>query len=199
MTLVPLKSRDDAWGVFTEFTQNESLVKHGLAVETIMQSYACKYGHDTDIWGMAGMLHDFDYERYPDVNEHAIVGGRVLTERGYPEEVVYAVTAHNSASGLPRLHLLDKVLFAVDELSGLITATALVRPTKSIYEVDAASVKKKMKDKAFARNVSREDILSGVRDLEVDMEEHIAFVIRAMQDAAPILGLQGTGERGASG
>lgn len=199
MTLMPAKSRDDAWGVFTEFTQNESLVKHGLAVESIMQSYARKYGHDADIWGMAGMLHDFDYERYPDVNEHAIVGGRVLTERGYPEEVVYAVIAHNSASGLPRVHLLDKVVFAVDELSGLVTATALVRPTKSIYEVDAAAVKKKMKDKAFARNVSREDILNGVKDLGADLDEHIAFVIRAMQDAAPILGLQGPGERGATG
>lgn len=199
MTQLNPKTRDDAWGVFTEFTQSESLVKHGLAVETIMQAYARKYGHDADMWGMAGMLHDFDYERYPEVSEHAIVGGRVLTERGYPEEVVYAVTSHNSASGLPRVHLLDKVLFASDELSGLVTATALVRPTKSIYEVDAAAVKKKMKDKAFARNVSREDILNGTRDLGVDLDEHIAFVIRAMQDAAPLLGLQGTGERAATG
>jgi len=141
---------------------------------------------------MAGMLHDFDYERYPDVNEHAVVGGRVLRERGWPEPLVRAVMSHNEATGVPRAALVDKTLFAVDELTGLITATALVRPNRSIHEVDAAAVKKKMKDKAFARNVNRADILKGVEELNVDIDEHFTFVIQAMQRAAPVLGLEGT-------
>ncbi len=189
--LVP-KTRDDAWQLFTEFTQNESLVKHGLTVENVMRAFARRYSEDQEMWGMAGMLHDFDYERYPDVNEHATVGGRVLRERGWPEPLVRAVMSHNEATGVPREQLMDKVLFAVDELSGLVTATALVRPSKSIHEVDAGSVKRKMKDKAFARNVSRADILKGLEDLGADMDEHFTFVIQAMQEAAPLIGLQGT-------
>lgn len=190
--LIVPKTRDDAWQLFTEFTKNEGLVKHGLAVETVMRSYARRYSQDAETWGMVGMLHDFDYERYPDINEHATVGGRVLRERGWPEPLVRAVMSHNEATGVPRVALVDKALFAVDELTGLITATALVRPNKSIYEVDAGAVKRKMKDKAFARNVSRADILKGLEELGADMDEHFTFVIQAMQEAAPVLGLQGT-------
>ncbi len=196
MSLYVPKSRDDAWQVFTEFTKSDSLVKHGLAVEAIMKAFARRYGEDEEQWGMAGMLHDFDYEQYPEPSEHATVGGRVLRERGFPEEIVIAVMSHNAATGVPRERLVDKVLFAVDELSGLVTATALVRPNKSIYEVDAAAVKRKMKDKAFARSVSREDILKGLDDLGADMDEHFTFVIKAMQEAAPLLGLEGTGAAG---
>lgn len=190
--LMAPKTRVDAWQLFTEFTQNEGLVKHGLAVEAVMRAGADRYSEDPEMWGMAGMLHDFDYERYPGVNEHATVGGRVLRERGWPEPLVRAVMSHNEATGVPRTALLDKALFAVDELTGLVTATALVRPNKSIYEVDAGAVKKKMKDKAFARNVSRVDILKGVEELNVDIDEHFTFVIQAMQRAAPVLGLEGT-------
>lgn len=186
------KSRDDAWNILSEFTKTEQLLKHGLTVEAAMRAYARRYGENEDAWGIAGMLHDFDFEQYPDINQHAIVGARILEERGFPAEIVYAVKAHNDASGAPRIHLLDKVVFAVDELTGLITATALVRPTKSIFEVDAPSVRRKMKDKAFARNVSRDDILRGAADLGVDLDEHITFVIRAMQEQADALGLRGT-------
>lgn len=185
------KSRADAWEVFTELTKSDGLIKHGLAVEAVMRAYALKYKENRDLWGMAGLLHDFDYEQYPAPSEHATAGGRILRERGFPEEVVHAVMSHNAATGVPRLHLLDKVLFAVDELTGLVTATALVRPNKSIFEVDAEAVAKKMKDKAFARAVSREDILQGVGDLGVDMAQHFAFVIGTMQEVAPVLGLQG--------
>lgn len=189
--LIAPKNRDDAWQLFTEYTQNEGLVKHGLTVETVMRAYAGRYSEDTEMWGMVGMLHDFDYERYPDINEHAVVGGRVLRERGWPEPLVRAVMSHNEATGVPRVALVDTALFAVDELTGLVTATALVRPNKSIHEVDAAAVKKKMKDKAFARNVSRADILKGIDELGVDIDEHFTFVIQAMQQAAPVLGLEG--------
>ena len=190
--LIVPKTRDDAWQLFTEFTKNESLVKHGLAVEAVMRAYAHRCAEDDEMWGMAGMLHDFDYELYPEVDQHATVGGRVLRERGWPEPLVRAVMSHNEATGVPREALMDKVLFAVDELTGLVTATALVRPNKSIYEVDAGAVRRKMKDKAFARNVSRADILRGLEALSADMDDHFTFVIRAMQEAAPILGLQGT-------
>lgn len=190
--LVAPKTRDDAWRLFTEYTQNEGLVKHGLAVEAVMRAYAERYSEDTEMWGMVGMLHDFDYERYPDISEHAVVGGRVLRERGWPEPLVRAVMSHNEATGVPRAALVDKALFAVDELTGLVTATALVRPNKSIHEVDAAAVKKKMKDKAFARNVNRADILKGIEELGVGVDEHFSFVIEAMRQAAPVLGLEGT-------
>jgi len=191
MTTRPTKSREDAWAVLNEFTKSDSLVKHGLAVEASMRAYAQRYGENEELWGMTGLLHDFDYEQFPQIDRHGREGARLLKERGFSEEVAYAVLAHNDATGAPRIHLLDKVLFAVDELTGLITATALVRPSKSIHDVDAASVRKKMKDKAFARSVSREDILKGAQELEVDMEEHFGFVIQALQGIAPDLGLEG--------
>ena len=190
--LIVPKTRQDAWQLFTEFTKNEGLVKHGLTVEAVMSAFARRYSEDDAMWGMAGMLHDFDYELYPDVQQHATVGGRVLRERGWPEPLVRAVMSHNEATGVPRTELMDKVLFAVDELSGLVTATALVRPNKSIHEVDAGAVKRKMKDKAFARNVSRADILTGLEELGAGMDEHFTFVIQAMQQVAPVIGLQGT-------
>jgi len=134
MTTRPTKSREDAWAVLNEFTKSDSLVKHGLAVEASMRAYAQRYGENEELWGMTGLLHDFDYEQFPQIDRHGREGARILKERGFSEEVAYAVLAHNDATGAPRIHLLDKVLFAVDELTGLITATALVRPSKSIQE-----------------------------------------------------------------
>ncbi len=185
------KTRADAWSVLNEFTKTDSLVKHGLAVEAAMRAYARKYGEDTESWGMAGMLHDFDYEQYPSVEQHGKEGARILRERGFPEEVAYAVESHNDATGVPRAHLMDRALFAIDELTGLITATALVRPSKSIHDVDAKAVQRKMKDKAFARAVSREDIHQGLQELGVDIDGHFSFVIGAMQAIAVDLGLEG--------
>ena len=185
------KTRDDAWKLLNEFIKADSLVKHGLAVEAAMRAYARQYGEDPELWGMAGMLHDFDYEQFPEVERHAREGARILRERGFPAEVVWAVESHNDATGVPRTHLMDKALFAVDELTGLVTATALVRPTKSIHDVDARAVQRKMKDKAFARAVSREDIHQGLEELGVDIDEHFSFVIAAMQGVARDLGLDG--------
>ena len=187
------KTRDDAWVVLCEFTASDSLRKHALTVEAVMRHFAAYHQASQDVWGMAGLLHDFDYERYPDINQHAVVGGRILTERGFPAEVVHAVMSHNEATGVHRESLLDKVLFAVDELSGLVTATALVRPSKSIFEVDAAAVRRKLKDKAFARTVSRDDVQKGIEELGVAFDEHTAMIIVAMQAVAPAIGLQGVG------
>lgn len=184
-------TREDAWAVLCEYTQTDSLRKHALTVEAVMRYFARHHGADQELWGMAGLLHDFDYEQYPDITQHALVGGRILTERGYPAEVVQAVMAHNEMTGVRRENLLDKVVFAVDELSGLVTATALVRPSKSIFEVDAASVRRKMKDKGFARTVSRDDIFKGVEELGVEFDAHTTMVIEAMCAAAPDIGLQG--------
>ncbi len=185
------KSREDAWAVFTELTKSDSLVKHGLTVEAVMRACAVKYKQDVELWGMTGLLHDFDYEQYPDVKDHGTIGGRILRERGFPDNLVHAVMSHNEATGVVRETLLDKALFAVDELSGLVTAAVLVQPNKSIHEVNLGSVKRKLKDKAFARSVSREDIIRGVVELGTDMDTHFAFVIGAMQDAADTIGLQG--------
>ena len=192
MTTHLAKTRQDAWLILNEFTKTDSLIKHGLAVEAAMRAYARKYGADEELWGMAGLLHDFDYEQFPQIDQHAKEGARILKTHGFPEEVIYAVLAHNDATGAPRTHLVDRVLFAVDELTGLVTATALVRPSKSLHDVDAKAVAKKMKDKAFARAISREDITKGVKELGIDIEEHFSFVIKAMQDVAAELGLEGT-------
>jgi predicted hydrolase (HD superfamily) len=167
-----------------------------LGVEAAMRAYAEKFGEDPERWGLAGLMHDFDYERYPNAahsptEEHPAFGVGVLRERGYPEDVLEAIMGHANYSGVPRTSQMAKTLFAVDELVGLITATALVRPSKSVHEVEARSVRKKMKDKAFARGVSREDVLLGASELGVDLDEHIAFVIAAMQRAADALGLAG--------
>lgn len=191
------KSRDEAWSLMTEYTQSESLRRHMLAVEAAMRAYAGKFGEDEERWALAGLLHDFDYEQHPnpagvaDPEEHPLYGARILEEQGYPDDVIHAIKAHGEFVGLPRESLMDKALFAVDELTGLITAAALVRPDKSIHALEARSVRKKMKDKAFARGVNREDVIGGAQDLGVDLDEHITFVIEAMRSVAPELGLDG--------
>ena len=191
------KTRDEALALVHEFTASDSLRKHMLAVEAAMRAYARKFAEDPDHWGLAGLLHDFDYERWPNAGhsateEHPAEGVRRLRELGYPEDILQAILGHATYTGVPRETRMAKALFAVDELTGLITATALVRPSKSLVDVDAKSVRKKMKDKAFARGVNREDIAIGATELGVDMDEHIQFVIEAMRSEAPALGLAGS-------
>jgi putative nucleotidyltransferase with HDIG domain len=186
-------NRESAWTLLCEYTQSESLRKHMLAVEACMRAYARKFGADPDKWGMIGLLHDFDYEKYPTPQEHPFVGNKILEERGYSEEVRRAILSHADYSGVQRETALEKALFACDELAGFITATALVKPGKSLAEVDARSVRKKMRDKAFARSVSRDDIINGAAELGVELEEHITFCIEAMKGIAADLGLAGAG------
>jgi predicted hydrolase (HD superfamily) len=180
-----------------EFTASDSLRKHMLAVEAAMRAYATRFGEDPDRWGLAGLIHDFDYERYPNAahsptEEHPAFGVRVLRERGWPEDILQAILGHATYCNVPRETPMAKTLFAVDELTGLITATALVKPSKSVHEVDARSVRKKMKDKAFARGVNRDDVLLGAQELGVDLDAHIQFVIDAMRGSADAIGLAGT-------
>jgi len=185
-------SREDAWATLNEFTKNPSLIKHALGVESAMRAYAPKYGGNPDTWGVVGLLHDYDYERYPEVGEHAIKGAEILKERGWPEEIWYAVLSHADYANAPRTTPMQKVLYAVDELVGFVAAVALVRPTKSVAEVDVAAVKKKFKDKAFARAVHREQIFTGAEQRGADLDQHIQLVIDAMKGSAPALGLAGT-------
>jgi putative nucleotidyltransferase with HDIG domain len=184
-------NRDSAWSLLCEFTESESLRKHMLAVEACMRAYARKFGEDQDQWGITGLLHDFDYEKYPTPQEHPFVGNKILEERGYPDWMRRAILSHAEYSGVKRESRMEKTLFACDELAGFITATALVKPGKSLAEVEAKSVRKKMKDKAFARSVNRDDIINGAADMGVDLEEHIAFCIEAMKAIAAELGLAG--------
>jgi putative nucleotidyltransferase with HDIG domain len=191
---MPLPTRDQALAIVHEHTQSESLRKHMLAVEAAMRAYARKFGEDEERWGLAGLLHDFDYERWPNADrspteEHPSQGVKILRENGYPEDVLEAILGHADYTGTPRTTLMAKTLFAVDELTGLITATALVKPSRSVHDVDAAGVRKKMKDKAFARGVNRDDVLRGAEDLGVPLDEHIAFVIEAMRAESGALGL----------
>jgi len=187
-----LPTREQAWELLNEYTKNPNLIKHALAVEAAMKAYARKYGEDEEKWGLVGLLHDFDYDRYPDPRDHPLVGAGILGNRGYPEEVIYAIKSHADYLKLPRKSLMDKTLYAVDELSGLITAVTLVRPGKRVAEVPTKSVIKKMKDKAFARTVNRDDIRNGAEDLGVDLREHVDFVIQAMSSVAEELGLDGS-------
>ena len=192
-------SRDEALAIVHEYTQSDSLRKHMLSVEAAMRAYATRFGEDPDRWGITGLVHDFDYERFPNeahspVDEHPAEGVRILRSRGFPEDMLEAILGHANYSGVPRVTPMAKTLYAVDELTGLITATALVRPSRSVMEVEARSVRKKMKDKAFARGVNREDVITGAADLGVDLDEHIDFVIKAMQGVAPSLGLAGTAD-----
>ena len=192
-----LPSRDDALALMHEYTASESLRKHMLAVEAAMRAYAERQGEEVERWGLAGLIHDFDYERWPNdahspTEEHPSEGVRILRGRGWPEDILEAILGHAVYCNVPRTTPMAKTLFAVDELTGLITATALVRPSRSVHEVEAKSVRKKMKDKAFARGVSRDDVINGAADLGVDLDEHIAFVIGAMQRSADALGLAGT-------
>jgi putative nucleotidyltransferase with HDIG domain len=186
-----MNDRDAAWGLLTEFTQSESLLKHALAVEACMRAYAKKFGENQDLWGIVGLIHDFDYEKYPTPEEHPYKGNEILKERGYSDEIRRAIMSHAEYSGVSRETPMEKALFACDELAGFITACTLVKPSKSLAEVEAKSVRKKMKDKAFARSVNRNDITMGAADLGVDLEEHIAFCIEAMKGISKELGLDG--------
>ena len=181
--------RNAAWELLCEFTKGDGLRKHGLAVEAVMRHFARKHAEDEDAWAIVGLLHDFDYERWPD--EHPQRGADVLRQHGLPEPSVIAILGHADFTGVPRDTLMAKVLFAVDELTGFITAVALVRPNKRLDEVEAASVRKKMKDKAFARSVNRDDITNGAAELGVELDAHIAGVIEAMRPIAADLGLGG--------
>jgi putative nucleotidyltransferase with HDIG domain len=185
-------AREEAWSLLTEFTQSESLRKHALAVEACMRAYARKLGGDESLWGLVGLIHDFDYEKYPSAEDHPFKGSEILKERGYSEEIRRAILSHAEYSGVPRETPMEKALFACDELAGFITAATLVKPSKSLSELDARSVRKKMKDKAFARSVNRADIVNGAADLGVDLEEHITFCIEAMKAVAADLGLDGS-------
>jgi putative nucleotidyltransferase with HDIG domain len=180
---------DKHWKLLVEFTQSESLRKHALAVEACMRAYARKLSADEELWGAVGLLHDFDYEKYPSLEDHPYRGNEILKERGYPEEIRRAIMSHADYTGVTRETPLEKALFACDELAGLITATALVKPGKSLAEVDGNSVRKKMKDKAFARSVSRDDIVNGAAGLGVELDEHILFCVEAMKGIAAELGL----------
>jgi predicted hydrolase (HD superfamily) len=195
--------REAAWCLLTEFTQSESLRKHALAVEACMLACAGKFGSgnsgaadlglsEEDLWGIVGLVHDFDYEKYPSLDDHPYKGNEILKQRGWPEVITRAIMSHAEYTGVTRDTPLEKALFACDELAGFITAVALIKPGKSLAEVDAKSVRKRMKDKAFARKVNREDIVNGAADLGVDLDEHIAFCIGAMKGIAGELGLDGS-------
>lgn len=195
-------SRGRAWTLLNEHTQSPSLIKHALAVETCVRSYAMRFADAAGVvgdereslletWSATALLHDFDYEKHPSLEEHPFVGIAILTEQGWPEEMRTAILGHAEYSGVPRVTPLAKALFACDELAGFLTACSLVKPSKSIHEVDVAGVKRKMKDKAFARGVNRDDIVKGVSELEIPLDDHIANCIAAMRANAEILGLQG--------
>jgi len=186
-----MSDRAADWDLLTEFTQSESLRKHALAVEACMHAYARKFSADEELWGTVGLLHDFDYEKYPTPQEHPYKGNEILKERGYSDEIRRAIMSHAEYSGVSRDTPMEKALFACDELAGFITAVALVKPGKSLDEVEVKSVRKKMKDKPFARSVNRDDIINGARDLGVDLDEHISFCIEALKGIAQQLGLTG--------
>lgn len=198
-----IHTRQQAWELLTEFTQSESLRKHALAVEACMRACARKFGaesntgaafglSDEDLWGIVGLIHDFDYERWPSLEDHPYKGNEILKQRGYPEVITRAIMSHAEYTGVTRDTPMEKALFACDELAGFITAVGLIKPGKSLAEVDAKSVRKRMKDKAFARKVSRDDIINGARDLGVDLDEHITLCIEAMKPIAKELGLDGS-------
>src|SRR5271157_5111542 len=190
-----MKGREEAWCLLTEFTQSESLRKHALAVEACMRAYAQKLGGDEELWGLVGLLHDFDYDQYPSLEDHPYKGNEILKERGWSDEIRKAIMSHADYTGVTRDTPMEKALFACDELAGFITAVALIKPGKSLAEVDAKSVRKRMKDKAFARKVNRDDIVNGAAALGVDLDEHIAFCIEALQGIADRLGLDGSAFR----
>ena len=199
------KDRAAAWQLLNEHTQSPSLLKHALAVEICVRAYGEKHAAELDlspaearaiveIYAITGLLHDFDYEKHPSAAEHPWVGNQILTDQGWAEEIRHAILGHAEYTNTPRTSHLDKTLFACDELAGFLTANALIKPTKSILDVNVASVRKKMKDKAFARGVNRDDIINGAVDLGVDLDQHIAFCLAAMQKHADVLGLAGTTE-----
>ena len=189
-------TREAAWNLLTEFTQSESLRKHALAVEACMRACSRKYGDGSpeadELWGVVGLIHDFDYERWPNLDDHPYRGNEILNQRGWPELVRRAIMSHAEYTGVTRDTPMEKCLFACDELAGFITAVALIKPSKSLAEVDVKSVRKRMKDKAFARKVNREDIIQGAAELGVDLDRHIGDCIEAMRTIARELGLDGS-------
>jgi putative nucleotidyltransferase with HDIG domain len=182
-------TRENAWDLLTEHTKSESLRKHALAVEAAVRGYARKYGEDEDVWGIVALLHDFDYEQYPDLKDHPFRGAEILRERGCPEYIIRAILSHGEHTNTSRESRLEHVLFACDELAGFVTAAALVRPSKSVRDLEAASVMKRMKDKAFAKGVSRDDLRKGAEELGLPLDEHITNVIGFMRERADVLGL----------
>ena len=191
-----MNDRAAAWGLLTEFTQSESLRKHALAVEACMRAYGEKLSsgsaEEVEKWSITGLLHDFDYDRWPSLDDHPYKGNQILRDRGWPDEICRAIMSHAEYTGVNRDTPMEKALFACDELAGFITAVTLVKPSKSLADVDAKSVRKKMKDKAFARSVNRDDITNGAASLGVELEQHIAFCIEAMKGIAATLGLDGS-------
>jgi putative nucleotidyltransferase with HDIG domain len=185
-------NRDEAWQLLTEYTKSDSLLKHAMAVEAAVRGYARQFGEDEEAWGIVGLLHDFDYERWPSLDDHPFRGCEILREKGYPDWVIRAILSHADYSGVARDSRLEKTLWACDEMAGFITAAALVRPGKSVLDLEASSVVKRMKDKAFARAVKREDLRMGAEALELPLETHIANVIGFMQERADALGLRGS-------
>lgn len=192
-----MPTREDAWKLLCEYTQSENLRKHALAVEACVRAYARKQGADEELWTLAALLHDFDYERWPNDTHaadsgHPAEGSKILRERGYPEEMIRAILSHADYTGIARQSALEHVLFACDELAGFLTACSYVRPSKSILDLEVSSVLKRLKDKAFARGVSRDDVRKGAEELSLPLEEHIAFCIAAMRASADALGLRGS-------
>jgi putative nucleotidyltransferase with HDIG domain len=192
-----MPTRDDAYALMTGHVKNENLQKHMLSVEVAMRFYARKYGQDEELWAITGLLHDCDYEEFPDLHQHTQVSAQWLRDGDYDDRIIYAILAHNDLNQAthPRSDLLSKALYACDEITGMVTATALVRPNKSILGLEVSSVRKKMKSKGFAAGVNREDVLQGTAELGVDLDEHIAFVIQAMSSVAETLGLAGIPEQ----
>jgi putative nucleotidyltransferase with HDIG domain len=184
-----MPTREDAWALLTQYTQSESLLKHALAVEAAMGAYAKRFGADQALYEITGLIHDFDYERWPQAPDHPLKGMAILRERGWPEEIIQAIGGHASYTGIPRDTLLAKTLFAVDELCGFIMAVAYVRPSRKLADVEVTSVRKKMKDKAFARQVSREEIIQGAEELGIGLDEHIAQCLAGMRAVSDVLGL----------
>src|SRR6476661_7227137 len=184
-------NRDEAWQLLTEYTKSDSLLKHAMAVEAALRGYARKFGEDEEAWGVVGLLHDFDYERWPTPEDHPFRGCEILREKGYPEWVMRAILSHADYSGVQRESRLEKTLWACDEMAGFITAAALVRPSKSVLDLEPGSVLKRMKDKAFARAVKRDDLRKGAEELGLPLEEHIANVIAFIRERADALGLRG--------
>jgi putative nucleotidyltransferase with HDIG domain len=190
--------RQRAWEIVCEFTKSDSLRRHALAVETCVEAYASKLGEDRAKWGLTALLHDFDWEIHPQAPDHPMKGEPILAERGVSEEIRRAILSHANYSGVPRVSPLEKTLFACDELAGFLTAVSYVKPTRSIHSVDVASVRKKLRDKGFARSVSRDDIVNGAAELGVDLDQHIEFCIQAMRARAAELGVEGTPEQPSS-
>jgi len=190
--------RNQAWEILCEFTKSDSLRRHALAVEACVAAYALQFGEDAAKWGITALLHDFDWEVHPQAPDHPMKGEPILAERGVPEEIRRAILSHANYSGVPRVSPLEKTLFACDELAGFLTAVSYVKPTRSIHSVDVAGVRKKLKDKAFARSVSRDDIVNGAAELGVELDQHIEFCIQAMRARALELGIEGTPEQAPS-